>query len=436
MKNWRTLAVAIALCAGTATLSLAPTPAMAASQLDRVAAVVNNDVILESEVDELLRSVKQNAKQANQQLPVDETLRSQIMERLIVDSIVLQIGQSAGVDINDAEVDQSIANIAQQNRLSMAQLRKYLAADGINYTNYREQIRKEMLLAEVRNNEVRRRVTILPQEIDALAQQLAQQESNNTELNVSHILIGLPENPSQKQVDQAEKQAISLLDQLEKGANFGKLAATYSSDGQALNGGQMGWGKIEELPSLFTEPLRNSKKGDVVGPIRSGVGFHLLKVNDVRNAQPEKITATEVNARHILIKPSVIMTDEQVQNKLVQLVQDIKSGKITFADAAEQNSQDPGSAKKGGELGWALPDVYDPGFRNALLGLKKGEISQPIRSAYGWHIIQLADSRQIDATNDARKEQAYRMLFNRKFAEEAQTWMQELRASAYVRIMD
>ncbi|HDL8774676.1 TPA: peptidylprolyl isomerase SurA [Yersinia enterocolitica] len=427
MKNWRTLILGLVVCANTAFA--------APQEVDKVAAVVDNGVVLQSDVDGLLQSVKLNAQQAGQQVPDDATLRHQILERLIMDNIQLQMAKKMGITISDEALDKAIADIAAQNRMTPAQMRSRLAADGLNYDTYREQIRKEMLTSEVRNNEVRRRITILPQEVESLAKQIGNQTSGDAELNLSHILIPLPENPSQQQVDQAEDLAKKLVSDIKGGADFGKLAIANSADSQALKGGQMGWGKLQEFPSLFAERLQSASKGDVVGPIRSGVGFHILKVNDIRGAD-KTISVTEVHARHILLKPSPVMTDDQARAKLTAAAADIKSGKANFATIAKEISQDPGSAMQGGDLGWASPDIYDPAFRDALMKLQKGEISAPVHSSFGWHLIQVVDTRQVDKTDAAQKDRAYRMLFSRKFAEEAQTWMQEQRAAAYVKILD
>ncbi|ASO41353.1 peptidylprolyl isomerase SurA [Salmonella enterica subsp. enterica serovar Derby] len=426
MKNWKTLLLGIAMIANTS---------FAAPQVvDKVAAVVNNGVVLESDVDGLMQSVKLNAGQAGQQLPDDATLRHQILERLIMDQIILQMGQKMGVKITDEQLDQAIANIAKQNNMTMDQMRSRLAYDGLNYSTYRNQIRKEMIISEVRNNEVRRRITVLPQEVDALAKQIGTQNDASTELNLSHILIALPENPTSEQVNDAQRQAESIVEEARNGADFGKLAITFSADQQALKGGQMGWGRIQELPGIFAQALSTAKKGDIVGPIRSGVGFHILKVNDLRG-QSQSISVTEVHARHILLKPSPIMNDQQARLKLEEIAADIKSGKTTFAAAAKEYSQDPGSANQGGDLGWATPDIFDPAFRDALTKLHKGQISAPVHSSFGWHLIELLDTRKVDKTDAAQKDRAYRMLMNRKFSEEAATWMQEQRASAYVKIL-
>ena len=387
MKNWKTLLLGIAMIANTS---------FAAPQVvDKVAAVVNNGVVLESDVDGLMQSVKLNAGQAGQQLPDDATLRHQILERLIMDQIVLQMGQKMGVKISDDQLDQAIANIAKQNNMTLDQMRSRLAYEGINYNTYRNQIRKEMLISEVRNNEVRRRITVLPQEVEALAKQIGDQNDASTELNLSHILIPLPENPTSDEVAAAQEQANSIVEQARNGANFGKLAITYSADQQALKGGQMGWGRIQELPGIFAQALSTAKKGDIVGPIRSGVGFHILKVNDLRGGT-QNISVTEVHARHILLKPSPIMNDAQAQAKLEQIAAEIKSGKITFAQAAKTYSEDPGSANQGGDLGWATPDIFDPAFRDAPKSHSESERAEHLhRSACSYSAEAIGTMRRL-----------------------------------------
>ncbi|SUC36664.1 Peptidyl-prolyl cis-trans isomerase surA [Providencia rustigianii] len=428
MKNWRTLILGLVF-ASSASLA-------APQQMDKVAAVVNNGVVLESDVQNMINTVKLNARNSGQQVPDDQTLRSQIIERLVMDNIMLQMANQMQLNIPEEAVNATIEDIARQNGLTLAQMEKRLVADGINMAKYRSEIRKEMLLAEVRNNEVRRRITILPQEVDALSNQMDSQANAEMGVNLSHILIPLPENPTPEQLATAEALVSKVLSELKKGSDFGKLAIAYSADPQALKGGNMGWSRLQELPVVFSDQLKSSKKGDIVGPIRSGVGFHILRVNEISGGSQQPISVTEVKARHILLKSSPIMDDTMARQKLTQLSQEIHNGKISFEEAAKENSEDPGSALKGGELGWNMPDVYDPAFRDALMKLKKGEISQPVPSSFGWHLIQLEDTRNVDKTDAAKKDQAYRLLFNRKFNEEAQTWMQEQRAAAYVNIVD
>lgn len=428
MKNWRTLILSLMFTASTTSFA-------APQQLDKVAAVVNNGVVLESDVNNMLQTVTMNARNAGQQIPDQATLRQQILERLIMDNIVMQMAGQMQITIPDQAVDGAIEDIARQNNMTTAQMKERLQRDGMSYDKYRSDIRKEMMMAEVRNNEVRRRVVILPQEVESLANLISTQNAADTELNISHILIPLPENPTEAQMNTAKEKVTTIMNELQRGADFGKLAITYSADPQALKGGNMGWSRLQELPGLFAERLQSAKSGEIVGPVRSGVGFHILRVNEVRgNNQP--ISVTEVKARHILIKASPIVTDEQARSKLQQIASDVKSGKTTFDAAAKQFSEDPGSALRGGELGWSMPDIYDPAFRDALMKLKKGELSQPVRSSFGWHLIQLEDTRNVDKTEAAQKDRAYRMLFNRKFSEELQSWMQEQRAGAYVEISD
>lgn len=401
--------------------------------IDQVAANVNNGVVLQSDVNNMVRQIKVQAQQARQQLPSDTILYNQVLERLIMDTIILQMGERAGLRISEAELDQSIAHIAQQNGISLEQLRSRLRSQGVDFNTYRAQIRKEMIISEVRNNEVRRRITILPQEVDALAAQLAEQHAVGTELNLSHILLGLPPNATDEQNSARAGQAEYLVNQLKKGANFSKSAITYSTDGTALRGGVMGWSKIEEIPQLFVGELSTAKQGDIVGPIRSEAGWHIFKVNALRNEhQPLKVT--EFHARHILLKTSPILSNEQAIQQLKQIAAEIKAQKITFAEAAKRYSEDPANANQGGDLGWNVAEAFDPAFGDVLRQLTVGSMSAPVRTTFGWHLIELIATREVDKTETALKDRAWRMLFNRKFAENAQAWAQEQRASAWVKI--
>ncbi len=427
MKNWRTLVLGLLLNVNIAFA--------APQEIDKVIAVVNNAVVLQSDIDELSQSVKLNAQRAQQPLPDDTTLHQQVLERLIMDTILLQMAQKMGITVTQTQLDEAIADIAEKNQISVAQMRRHLTDDGINYDSYRAQIRKDMLIAQVRNHEVRRRITVSVQEVESLSKQIAAQNNADSELNLSHILLPLPNEPSQQQLEDSENLAKKLIAEIKKGTDFGKLAMAYSADSQALEGGGMGWNRLQELPALFAERLKSAHQGEIIGPIRSGVGFHIFAVNAVRGPD-KKVSVTEVHARHILLKPSVVMTDDQAREKLHQIAQKIQQGQGNLTTFARQISQDPGSAEQGGDLGWSSPDNYDPVFRDALLTLRKGEISGPVRSTFGWHLIQLIDTRQVDHTDAVQKNKVYRMLFSRKFTQEAQIWMQEQRAAAWVKILD
>ncbi|WP_294964453.1 peptidylprolyl isomerase SurA [uncultured Gilliamella sp.] len=401
--------------------------------VEKVAAVVNNNVILESDVNDMLKTVKASTDPKN--LPNDKLLRQQIIDRLVTENLILQKAAKAKITISDDEVTDAIEKIAAENGMSIDELRGKLVTMGVSYSVYRDRIQNDMLIEQTQMNEVKHRINISNKEIEDLAKNIAQQPTNNIDVKISHILISVPENASKQQIDTATNKARDIVNRAQKGENFAKLATSYSNDEFALKGGSMGWNKLNELPTIFEERLIRAPKGSIIGPIRSGVGFHILKVDDSRTEAPKTITVQEVNARHILIKTNVLVNDQTAKQKLTDIRKTITSGTTTFESAAKTYSEDPGSASNGGNLGWNLPERYDTGFKNALTKLKKGEISQPIKSAYGWHLIQLIDTRKVDRTALAKKEQAYRLIFNRKFTEEVQVWIQELKGDAYIKII-
>ncbi|MFP3014415.1 MAG: peptidylprolyl isomerase SurA [Arsenophonus sp.] len=404
-------------------------------QLDKVNTIVNDSIILQSDIENMLNIVRINSKNSEQQIPDENILRYQILERLIIDEIILQIAKKIQIKIPDQEIDLSIANIAEQNKLTVSQLQKQLIMNGINFQNYRNDICREMMIAEVRNNEVRRRIRILMKEVDSLVSKLNYQAEQDINVNLSHILIPLMKNSTNKQSQSALDIANKIVSKLKHGDDFNKLSITYSSDSNAMNGGKIGWKKLEELPTIFFQKIQLAKKHDIIGPIRSTVGFHILKLNDIKKGNIP-IFVTEMKLRHILIKISPIMNNEQAYAKIQEIAKKIQTNQITFDEAAKQYSQDSSSSSSGGELGWSVSNSYDPAFRDALVHLSKGEITQPIYSSFGWHLIQLEDTRQVDKTYIIQKDNAYRLLFDRKFNEEAQIWIEELRESAYVKILN
>ena len=423
----------IALNLGVNLMLFTPLSANAAPKVvEQVAAVVNNNVILESDVSDMLKTIKASSDPSS--LPNDKILRQQIIDRLIIEKLILQRAAKAKITISEDQVTAAIENIADENGMTIDELRSRLSTMGMSYSTYRDRIHNDMLIEQARLHEVRNRIQISDREVENLSKTITSQPTRNIDVKVSHILIAIPETASKQQIDNATNKAIDIINRAKKGENFAKLAASFSNDDLALKGGAMGWKKINELPTIFEERLIRAPKGSIIGPIRSGVGLHILKVDDTRAEAPQKITLQEVNARHILIKTNVLVTDQIAKQKLTDLRKAIISGATTFAAAAKANSEDTGSKDSGGNLGWNRPEIYDNGFRIALLKLKKGEISQPIKSSYGWHLIQLIDTRQTDGTNLAKKDQAYRLIFNRKFAEEAQVWVQELKGDAYIKI--
>ncbi|MCF1438974.1 MAG: peptidylprolyl isomerase, partial [Shewanella sp.] len=299
---------------------------------------------------------------------------------------------------------------------------------------YREQLREEITLGEVQRIQVQRRIQISPQEIAALVKLIEQQGMKNLDFQIGHILIELPSNPTSAELQAAQKRAETVLKRLNDGADFRQVAIAASSGPKALEGGIWDHMNINEMPTLFAEVVEGAKKGDIIGPIKSGSGFHIIKVMDIRGMQTQEID--EVKSRHILLKPSPILSEDRAKTMLEKFVKEIREGKADFADLARQYSEDPGSAVKGGELGWAQPSLYVPAFASTLKALKVGEISEPFRSSHGWHIVQLEDRRKTDATDRFNTNRAQQLIFRRKFNEELQSWLDEMRADAYIHVYD
>lgn len=402
--------------------------------LDRVAVIVDQGVVLESEIAALVKEVKRNAEANNQELPSDRALRTQAIERLITKNLQLQMAERMGIQISDPQLEQTIGNIAANQNASMEQLRTQLAAEGIAYDDYREDIREEIIMGEVRRANVRRRVYITPQEIDTLMGLIEQQGAEQAEYRLGHILIGFPADPTDEDIQASRERAEKVISLLESGSDFTKIAIASSSGNEALEGGDMGWLNINAMPTLFAEAVQNKEVDSLVGPIRSGAGFHILKIVDTRGI--EKVTVQEVNSRHILVKPSIILSEDKVKDMLAGFKEDVIAGEAEFEELAKEYSEDPGSALRGGDLGWSNPDNYVPAFKDALANLEPGEFSEPVRSVHGWHLIQLIERRVDDATDKRKEEKAYQLIFNRKFAEETENWLREMRDAAYIEVIE
>lgn len=399
-------------------------------QLDSVAVIVNSGVILQSDVDSALKTIKANAKQNKQPLPQETVLREQVLEKLIIDTLQQQEADRIGVKIDDNRLNEAIKEIAKNNQQTQEQLIASVAQEGLTYPEFREQVRKEMAASDARNALVRRRINILPAEVDTLAELLAQETDATVQYKISHIQLRVDDGQDKSA---AETLANKLVNDLRNGADFAQMAYAYSKGPKALQGGDWGWMRKEEMPTIFADQIKMQNKGSIIGPFRSGVGFHILKIDDVKGL--ETVAVTEVNARHILIKPTIILSDEGAQKQLNEFVQRIKNGEVTFAELAQQYSQDPGSAAQKGELGYQTPDLYVPEFKHQIETLPVGQISEPFKTVHGWHIVEVLDRREVDRTGSALKNKAYRILFNRKFNEEASAWLQELRASAFVELL-
>ncbi|MGF1844012.1 peptidylprolyl isomerase SurA [Vibrio clamense] len=425
MKSWKCTLLSL-----LATLNMAQANA-APVELDKVAVIVNESVVLQSDIDASLKTLRANAKKNNQTLPSEAVLREQVIEKLILDTIQTQEADRIGVRIDDNRLNEAIAEIAKENNQTIEQLSASIAAEGLSYPAFREQVRKEIAASEARNALVRRRINILPAEVDNLANILAQETNATVQYKIGHIQLRFND---QQEKSEIKEQANQLAEKLANGADFSTMAYTYSKGPKALQGGDWGWMRKEEMPTIFADQIKLQNKGSIIGPFRSGVGFHILKIEDIKGL--ETVAVTEVNARHILIKPTLILSDEGVKKELLNITQRINSGEATFADLAQQYSQDPGSAAQNGELGYQTPDLYVPEFKHQIETLPVNKISEPFKTVHGWHIVEVLDRREVDKTDAALKNKAYRILFNRKFNEEAGAWMQEIRASAFVEMAE
>jgi peptidyl-prolyl cis-trans isomerase SurA len=316
----------------------------------------------------------------------------------------------------------------------MPAFRQEIINQGLAYEVYREQVRKELITGEVRRANVRRRVYITEQEIDTLMTIINQQGDEQAEYRLSHILIDIASDATEEVVTEARDRAEKILELLGTGSDFTRLAIAASSGAKALEGGDMGWMNINSMPTLFAEAVASKKKDEVIGPIRSGAGFHILKIADTRGV--ETVEIEEVNARHILISPSIILSDTKAELMLKEFRAQLIEGEADFAALAKEHSEDPGSALRGGVLGWNDPNIYVPEFKESLATLEKDEYSQPIRTVHGWHLIQLIDRRVDDATEKRKQDRAYQLIFNRKFQEETDEWLREMRDQAYIEVLD
>ncbi|RUO63437.1 periplasmic chaperone for outer membrane proteins SurA [Pseudidiomarina planktonica] len=426
--------IAQAVMSAALLISATATQAQTNEVLDEVAVVVNNGVIMQSEIEQLMRNIKRDAQAENRDLPRDEVLRVQVTDRLVLQQLQMQLARRYGIDVTDAQLEQAINQIANEQNMTVNQMREAISQQGSSWAVYREELREEMIVRDTQRNAVRQRVYIAPQEIDNLVQMMDDANDDQVEYRLSHILIGVADGASTDAMNSARERAESVISRLNDGSDFEQMAVTASSGSQALEGGDLGWMGINEMPSLFAEVVRGKREGDIVGPLRSGVGFHILKIADTRGL--ETVEVQEVLARHILITPSVILSDNRAQQMLTEFYEQLQAGEAEFAELAKKHSGDPGSAARGGELGWANPETYTEAFKRTLGELEKGELSKPFRSEFGWHIVELLDTRVQDTTDKSKRERAYQLLYSRKYREELENWQQELLDQAYVEVYE
>jgi len=399
--------------------------------IDRVVAVVDSGVIMESQLNSRVEEILIRLKNDKAELPPLNLLEEQVLDRLIIEEIQLQLADRAGIKISDSELNQTLSRVSSQNNLSLEEFRLKLEAEGTSYKSFRDTIKKELIIQRVQRGKVGAKIDISEQELE----NFINSEEGRTQLaeqyNVQHILLSVKSGLSEIEIEAIEDEAVSLLERLENGESFEKLAASYSAGQKALEGGFLGWRTSAELPSLFAEVVSGLTVGEVAQPVRSGAGFHILKLTDKRGNTVKFLDQTL--ARHILVQPSEIRTENQAEVLINDIYKRLKEGE-DFKQLARQFSEDPGSKMDGGELGWSNPGDYDPAFEMTLNATEIGQLSEPIKSSFGWHIIEVMDRRNEDVSQEEQKNRAYQIIFKRKFDQELQSTLIELRAEAYVDI--
>ena len=398
--------------------------------LDRIAAVVNDGVVLQSDLEEQVLLVAQRLQAQGLDLPAESVLRQQVLERLILQEIQMQRAQRAGIRIGDENLNEALAEVAERNGIPLARLPEALVSQGIDYAAYRESIRKELTLQVLRQRDVIQRINVSPRELEQFLEKQKSRPSELNEYDLSHILIAVPQAATPAQLDEAAKRAADVGERARRGEDFSQLAVAYSNSQTALEGGALGWRRGPEIPTVLADLVARLKPGEVSEPLRTPSGYHIVKLNEVRGSDLQTVIE-QVNARHILLKPTEIQDDATVEQRLRTLRERIVAGE-DFAGLAKTLSEDPGSAAEGGDLGWTGPGTFVPEFEAVLGRLAENEISQPFRTQFGWHIIQLLGRRQFDNTDELRRQRAFAQLRESKADEETELWLRRLRDEAYV----
>ena len=426
VRKTTTLAAAIALCvacASHAKLEL----------LDEIVAVVDEDVVLQSEVEERLAAFKAQARAAEQPIPDEDTVRGQIVERLIVESLQLQTGDRAGVRISDDELNDALSSVAAQNRMNLAQFRSAVEADGISWVEMRETVRRDLTINHVQQGIMRSRIKISDQEVQSFLNSELGRLVTADEYRLSHILLAVQDEQDRAEVARVKQEADALFARLQAGEDFHKLAVAHSSGQKALEGGDLGWRRTAALPTMFSQVARQMQVGDLRGPIKSGSGFHLIRLADKRGAEAQgQVDQTEV--RHVLIKSSEIRSPDEARDLALTLREEVVGGGRPFDEVAKLYSDDPGSALSGGSLGWSQQGAFVPEFESMVHTSDIGNVSEVFQSVHGYHFLEVTGRRVEDFSAEYKRRQAERFLLNQRFDEELDAWLREIREDAFVEI--
>lgn len=399
------------------------------TQLDRIIAVVDREVITRGELQSRIKTVLQQLEKQGVALPPQDVLEKQVLERLIGDKLQLQLAAQTGLRVDDNQLDKTIERIAEQNKLNMTEFREALEKDGISFRKFREDIRSEIILARLREREVDNRINVTEAEIDNFLTTQASRNEVQDEFEIAHILVRAPEEGTPEELQKLRAKAEQALAKLQEGTDFAKVSASFSDTPNALEGGQLGWKTATQVPALFLDTLKTMKPGEISPILRSPNGFHILKLINRRGGS-SPLVIQQTHARHILIKPSEIVSEADAKHRMDDLKERLDNGG-NFEELARQYSED-GTAAKGGDLGWVNPGDTVPEFEKAMNALKPGEISEPVRSPFGWHILQVTERRSQDMSRESARLKARQEIKARKSDEAYQDWLRELRDRAYV----
>ncbi|NOX44112.1 MAG: molecular chaperone SurA [Gammaproteobacteria bacterium] len=403
-----------------------------AEPIDKIIIIVNDDVITNNELSKEIRFIKNQLRQQQTPVPPDNVLEKQILERMIQKQLQLQLAEKARIRIAEETLDRTILKIASDNKLSLTEFRNVLENEGLDFEEYRTTIRDEITINQLRQREVYNKVNVTDQETEDFLANEAIQGGLNEEYRLAHILVEVPEAASSEQVQLAKKEAQEILEDLNKGADFTQVAASMSDGQNALEGGDLGWRTLGQLPTLFSNVITTMNVDDIHGLIRSPSGFHIIKLIDKRSNEQKKFIK-QTRARHILVRTNELTPDREAKEKLNQLKKRIELGD-SFDGLAKSHSDDTGSAAKGGALGWVSPGDMVPQFEKMLDATPENEISPPVKTQFGWHIIQVLERRDFDNTEKSKTMSAKNQIRQRKIEEETQNWLRRLRDEAYVEI--
>ena len=400
--------------------------------VDRIVAIVNKEVVTASELRERVGYAERELKRQGTPAPEPALLERQVLERLILDKAQLQLAAESGVRVDELQLDRSLERIAENNNLTLAAFRKALEADGVQMDRFREEVRRQIIMQRLREREVDERIEVSESEIDLYLEEQKSGGAERIEYNVAHILVRLPEQASPERIVQARGRAEKARDEARTGADFGRLAASYSDAGDALQGGQMGWRAADRLPELFAVALQAMKPGEVSDVLRSPGGFHVLRLLERRGAG-EGSAVTQNHTRHILLRTNELVSETEARRRLTELRERIVAGGADFAQIARLNSVDV-SAAQGGDLGWIYPGDTVPEFERVMASLKPGEISEPVKTPFGWHLVQVIERRTGGLPPERQRFVARQALRERKSDEAYQEWLRQLRDRTYVEI--